>query len=362
MEKGFVRDIDGNCVCPPGSAVDIYGECKPCRPEEGYKIDDTGRCVCALERGFVIDERGRCICPVQHGYRLTPLGECIYEPPATPQCEVDGDCADKELCDRKLHRCVDACASKECAVNALCNATQHTAICYCITGYTGNPDVHCAEVTRIRIGEPDIIVNCLADGVQTDVHIPDSGFSGVLYVKGHSKEEECRRVVTSPQNGPPRTETFKVHFGTCGLIHVNGIASFILVVQKHPTLVTYKAQAYNIKCVYQTGEQNVTLGFNVSMLTTAGTIANTGPPPICSMKIVTQNGQEINSAEIGDNLMLQVDVQPSSKLTIFEVEKSSEVKFTTKMIFFFFLQQFMVALQEVALPKQWKTMSKMNTL
>jgi len=49
------------------------------------------------------------------------------------------------------------------------------------------------------------------------------------------------------------------------------------------------------------------------MLTTAGTIANTGPPPVCVMKIVAQNGNEINSAEIGDNLMLQVEVQPSSK-------------------------------------------------
>lgn len=86
----------------------------------------------------------------------------------------------------------------------------------------------------------------------------------------------------------------------------------MLVIQKHPKLVTYKAQAYHIKCVYATGEQNVTLGFNVSMLTTAGTIANTGPPPTCVMRIVTHTGQEINSAEIGDNLMLQVDVQPSS--------------------------------------------------
>lgn len=48
------------------------------------------------------------------------------------------------------------------------------------------------------------------------------------------------------------------------------------------------------------------------MLTTAGTIANTGPPPTCLMKIITPTGQEIDSAEIGDNLMLQVDVQPGS--------------------------------------------------
>lgn len=158
-----------------------------------------------------------------------------------------------------------------------------------------------------------MLVSCLADGVQTKIHLSESGFNGVLYVKGHSKDEECRRVINLPPNSGPLDEVFKVQFGSCGLIHVNGVASFILVIQKHPKLVTFKAQAYHIRCVYQTGEQNVTLGFNVSMLTTAGTIANTGPPPVCSMKIVTQNGQEINSAEIGDNLMLQVDIQPASK-------------------------------------------------
>lgn len=156
-------------------------------------------------------------------------------------------------------------------------------------------------------------VSCLADGVRTKITLPREDFNGVIYVKGHSKDEECRRLINLPPAATTRDEVFKVHFGTCGLIHVNGVASFVLVIQRHPKLVTYKAQAYHVKCIYNTGEQNVTLGFNVSMLTTAGTIANTGPPPICSMRIVTQNGQEINSAEIGDNLMLQVDVQPSSK-------------------------------------------------
>lgn len=157
-----------------------------------------------------------------------------------------------------------------------------------------------------------MLVSCLADGVKTRIDLTD-GFGGVLYVKGYSKDEQCRKVLDLPPGTKSHVEEFIVHFGSCGLIHVNGVASFVLVIQKHPKLVTYKAQAYHIKCVYQTGEQNVTLGFNVSMLTTAGTIANTGPPPVCQMRIVTQVGQEINSAEIGDNLMLQVDVQPSSK-------------------------------------------------
>ncbi len=46
------------------------------------------------------------------------------------------------------------------------------------------------------------------------------------------------------------------------------------------------------------------------MLTTAGTIANTGPPPTCTMRICNSNGDDIASAEIGDALMLKVEVSP----------------------------------------------------
>ena len=91
-----------------------------------------------------------------------------------------------------------------------------------------------------------------------------------------------------------------------------GEANFILVIQKHPKLVTFKSRAYRIRCVYNTGIQEIDVGFNVSMLTTAGTIANTGPPPTCSMRICNSNGEDINRAEIGDSLMLKVDVQPNA--------------------------------------------------
>jgi hypothetical protein len=45
------------------------------------------------------------------------------------------------------------------------------------------------------------------------------------------------------------------------------------------------------------------------MLTTAGTIANTGPPPTCSMRICNSNGEDISRAEVGDSLMLKVTIQ-----------------------------------------------------
>lgn len=66
-----------------------------------------------------------------------------------------------------------------------------------------------------------MVVSCLSDGVQVRMVLADAGFNGVLYVKGHSKEEECRRLISVPQNTQTRIEIFKVLFGSCGLIHVN---------------------------------------------------------------------------------------------------------------------------------------------
>lgn len=66
-----------------------------------------------------------------------------------------------------------------------------------------------------------MIVSCLSDGVQVRMVMTDAGFNGVLYVKGHSKEEECRRLISVPVNAPSRVEIFKVMFNTCGLVHIN---------------------------------------------------------------------------------------------------------------------------------------------
>lgn len=312
-----VTDNFGRCVCSPGLAMNFDGECIFCETSKGYKIDERGYCVCATDRGFIIDDHGQCVCPVEHGYTLTPTGICL---PAKPECETDDECADNRFCNLETKTCEDPCHSSRnpCAINALCTATDHRAICNCVAGYSGDPYSYCNQTSREVFPRPEMVVQCLADGVQVKIHMHEPNFNGVIYVKGHSKDEECRRVIDISDNLSDRTENFKVHFGTCGLYHVNGLASFVLVIQKHPKLVTYKAQAYQIRCVYQTGEQNVTLGFNVQMLTTSGTIANTGPPPQCTMKIVRRNGQEINSAEIGDDLMLQVEVQPASKLKIKE--------------------------------------------
>jgi hypothetical protein len=95
--------------------------------------------------------------------------------------------------------------------------------------------------------------------------------------------------------------------------HVQGVQpSFILVVQKNNKLVTYNAQAYSVKCVYRTGERTVSAGHDLSIYTTAGTIGEVGPPPVCTMKIVTTTGGDVDAAQLGEPLVLRVEVTPTS--------------------------------------------------
>ena len=63
---------------------------------------------------------------------------------------------------------------------------------------------------------PDLEVNCLADGVLVDIDLRDDNFKGVMYVKGHSNDERCRRAVSMQDRGEI---DFKVLFGVCGLFH-----------------------------------------------------------------------------------------------------------------------------------------------
>lgn len=62
-------------------------------------------------------------------------------------------------------------------------------------------------------------MHCLANGIRVSLKIKE-GFNGLLYVKGYSKDERCGLVVNTPVNQESPVD-FTVHFGNCGLVHVN---------------------------------------------------------------------------------------------------------------------------------------------
>ena len=71
---------------------------------------------------------------------------------------------------------------------------------------------------------PDIIVNCLADGVSVTVKVSDPNFHGVMYVKGHAQDTNCRRTVQDGEAAEPLD--FAVKFDTCGLFHSDVSSNF----------------------------------------------------------------------------------------------------------------------------------------
>lgn len=354
----------GICICPRGYRLTASGLACLDRNE----CDEGATCpvgaVCQNKIGSY-----ECVCPPGTlGDPYTRSCEPVSGRPPQADCQSNSDCGLERECDLLSRKCVSPC--RVCGPRATCTVANHTAICLCPPRYTGNaidlvygcqessagpqtstiqpapssapttPPARASPPPTTAVGVPittmlpstttlapavvesttpelvefrtippsELFVMCLADGIQVEVQL--GGFDGIIYVKGHSQDPKCRKLVMS--SSASEFVDFKVQFGHCDLIHRDGEAGFVLVIQKHPKLVTYRARAYHVKCVYNTGERTVTLGFNVSMITTSGTIANTGPPPTCLMSITALDGREVTSAEIGQDLLLRVDVQPDS--------------------------------------------------
>ncbi|RZC36340.1 EGF 3 domain containing protein [Asbolus verrucosus] len=78
---------------------------------------------------------------------VTPVSIDIYTERTTNQtnfCNSDMDCTPFETCINQ--QCINICAiGGRCATNAICAAQNHTAICMCPPGYSGDPKRNCLQ-------------------------------------------------------------------------------------------------------------------------------------------------------------------------------------------------------------------------
>lgn len=191
------------CVCPPDTVGYAAEEClKPvieeeCHVERGFIKTENGTCICDPFRGYVVAPDGTCVCDREKGLIAGPSGTCVSV--VVAGCRFDEDCPNNEYCN---NTCRDPCPEKLCHPNSFCRATDHKAKCECIEGYEYlNPKDGCRSKARTDVPRPQIAVNCLADGVQVDV-VVETPIEGLLYVKGHSKDPACRRILGSKDFGP----------------------------------------------------------------------------------------------------------------------------------------------------------------
>lgn len=75
----------------------------------------------------------QAVCSCLPSYVGTPPG-------CRPECVVSSECSYDKTCTNQ--KCADPCPNT-CGHNAKCRVNNHSPICYCMNGYTGDPFTRC---------------------------------------------------------------------------------------------------------------------------------------------------------------------------------------------------------------------------
>lgn len=131
-----VRSHSPYCSCRPGYTGDAFVRCIPMPPpppqtREPYRDP----CVPSPCGQYAIcrmtNEQPTCSC--LPSYTGSP-------PNCRPECVINSDCASNRACINE--KCRDPCPGS-CGVYAVCNVLNHTPVCTCPVGYTGDPFINC---------------------------------------------------------------------------------------------------------------------------------------------------------------------------------------------------------------------------
>lgn len=129
-----VIDHSPSCVCRPGYTGDPFNYCSLI-PPENLKPKPTNPCTpspCGPNSNCrVIQEQAVCSC----------LPDFSGSPPSCrPECTVNSECPLSKACISQ--KCADPCPGT-CGVSAICRVLNHSPICSCKEGYTGDPFSNC---------------------------------------------------------------------------------------------------------------------------------------------------------------------------------------------------------------------------
>lgn len=81
---------------------------------------------------------GQAVCSCIEGFIGTP-------PTCRPECTVSSDCSLHRACSNQ--KCIDPCPGT-CGINAKCQVINHSPICSCISGFTGDAFSRCHIIRK----------------------------------------------------------------------------------------------------------------------------------------------------------------------------------------------------------------------
>lgn len=137
-KDGYFDQINLYLICPAGQMFDvkmfileeeIVERTNPCTPSPcGDKA------VCRA-----IGNHPTCTCFPFH------LGN---PPNCRPECVINAECPSSRACVQG--RCVDPCPGS-CGYSAQCRTLAHSPVCYCLSGFTGDPFSGCSQIVPSKI-------------------------------------------------------------------------------------------------------------------------------------------------------------------------------------------------------------------
>lgn len=84
------------------------------------------------------DVNGQAVCSCLPSYFGSP-------PACRPECVTSAECGFDKACVNQ--KCVDPCPGR-CGTNAVCRVNNHSPLCTCLPGYTGNAFTICSKIPR----------------------------------------------------------------------------------------------------------------------------------------------------------------------------------------------------------------------
>ncbi|RZC36331.1 hypothetical protein BDFB_000153 [Asbolus verrucosus] len=141
------------CTCIPGYTGDPFKYCsvpvEPSKPEEPINPCQPSPCG-PNSQCREVNEQAVCSC----------LADYIGSPPnCRPECVVSSECPLTKACVNQ--KCVDPCPGT-CGLNTRCEAINHSPICSCQSGYTGDPFTRCYPLPppQYEPPQPTVIDPC----------------------------------------------------------------------------------------------------------------------------------------------------------------------------------------------------------
>lgn len=124
-----------SCTCLLGYTGDPTTACTPVTPATKSPITDPCEPTPCGPNSNCRTLNGHGVCSCKTGFIGTP-------PTCRPECTISTECPRSKACVE--NKCINPCQSA-CGQNTKCLVVNHSPICTCATGYTGDPFVYCSK-------------------------------------------------------------------------------------------------------------------------------------------------------------------------------------------------------------------------